>query len=176
MFSQNIPLYFNLFILIYTFILIIPETGDDTPLSPPEVCQVLNIATKQLQNIDTASLQRKEDYQTFFINLFNLVFLHAIMLIASGCFHQCREISISKLYNILKTPLGRNAFFHLICYNVGQMGRISAFDIYNHLLMDGKVNEFLGLSRKRKGKWESFQRNYKSVIASSLRLKPSFSF
>ena len=79
------------------------------------------------------------------------MFLHSIMLIASDRFHQPLALTISKLYKMLETALGRNAFFHLISYNVGQLGRISAFDVYNHLLLHGKENDFLGLWRKRKG-------------------------
>ena len=143
------------FILLIFYITHFSETSNDTPLSAPEVCQVLSISTKQLQHIDVALLKRQEEQLSFFINLFNLMFLHAVMLIASDRFSIFPDLDISKLYEALESPLGRSVFFHLIGYKVGQMGPVTAFDVYNLVMNKDEPNDFFGLWRKRKCKYEN---------------------
>jgi len=115
------------------------------------VCQVLSISTKQLQHLNITLLQTREEELAFFINLFNLLIIHTIMLVASDRFDVSLGLTISKLQDLLNTAMGRSAFFHLVSYKVGQLGKITAFDVYNHIIVDGLPNEFFGLFRKTKG-------------------------
>lgn len=71
------------------------------------------------------------------------------MLISSTKFDASLNITIPNLEDLLRSNSGRILFFKLICYDVCDIGIISAFDIYSYLLLGARKNGMLGIQEDK---------------------------
>ena len=113
-----------------------------------EVCQILNVATNELASVDMETMKTREAQLSFFINLFHLLYTHGLMVIVAEKLDENFRLSSSMLSRLLYSPSSRLVLQKLFQYQVGGIGIISAYDIYNALC--GRCGKFFGLAVRGK--------------------------
>lgn len=112
-----------------------------------EVCQILNVATNELASVDMETIKTKEEKLSFFINLFHLLYTHGLMVIVAEKLDENFRLSSSMLSKLLHSPSNRLVLQKLFKYQVGGIGIISSYDIYN-ALCGGRCGKFFGLAMR----------------------------
>ena len=123
------------------------DNGQYTPsnLTASEVCQVLNVATIELAKVDLSEMRTSAEKLSFFINLFTLLITHGVMLIVAGKLDSVIQLTIEQLSTMLQTQIGRLTFHSKLAYYVGELGVLSAYDIYQHIFVGGVTTDFFGI-------------------------------
>ena len=112
-----------------------------------EVCQILNVATNELASVDMETIKTKEEKLSFFFFLFHLLYTHGLMVIVAEKLDENFRLSSSMLSKLLHSPSNRLVLQKLFKYQVGGIGIISSYDIYN-ALCGGRCGKFFGLAMR----------------------------
>ena len=122
--------------------------------------------TQQIQNLNLEYLQTKNEKLSFFINLHNLLSIHANLVLVSSKFSKTKiskknSINREKILNdssffddSSEIILHKNYTFKILfqqkmCYKVGQMGCVSLFDLKHFILLRRKrekIKPFISFS------------------------------
>ena len=132
----------------------------------PEFKKLLN-ESKELQHLNLHALRTDKQRLSFFVNLHNLLSIHAHFYLASKCNSdsspapspspssslQSKEATASVVRD--SAPLFRNKtekllFEQRMCYRVGQMGCVSLYDLKHHILTRRCLNKDTNLTNKIK--------------------------
>eukprot|EP00794_Sanderia_malayensis_P003215 gene3215-3692_t len=110
-------------------------------------------STALLQDVDLYKLGSEEERLCFMINLFNLMFTHGILFVlgslTSSSLHRAENADLQSSWSfesVMEKPVGRLALHQFLCYQVGQIGTLSAFDLYRYILLGGVATTFYGES------------------------------
>eukprot|EP00795_Rhopilema_esculentum_P014543 gene14543-5610_t len=92
-----------------------------------------------LKFVDLNNLDTDNEKICFIINLHNVMFFHGILMILSGSIEGLPDISSSEVEkwsfeSVMSNPVGRLAIDQFMAYEVGQVGIMSAFNIFRHIL------------------------------------------
>ncbi|XP_057314867.1 zinc finger FYVE domain-containing protein 26-like [Hydractinia symbiolongicarpus] len=125
----------------------ISENGQYTPsqLTASEVCQVLKVSTGDLEKVDLNVLKTAAEKTSFFINLFNLMFLHGLMLVLSEKFDASFNFINTDFSLLLQNSFGRLVLHDLLVYQVGDIGCLSAFELYQYVFLRGSKTQFFDI-------------------------------
>ena len=113
-------------------------------LTASEICQLINVASNDITNINLDLLDSDKERLAFFINLYNLIFTHGHMLLLSQKLDLNFEFGKKELEYLMENPFGRLLLHTKFKYRVGQLNIVRAFDLYQHILCGGVKSEFFG--------------------------------
>lgn len=106
----------------------------------PELSKILNASTPELAKTD-ADVFSLHSY--FLINLFNLLFLHSIMLIIDKNYDM--KYSPEEVLDLLNRPFGRLIFYNHLAYQLGNLGTVSALDLYRKIVRCESASGYFGI-------------------------------
>ena len=109
-------------------------------LTVSEICQVMHVSSQDLIKVDARMLDTLVKIKSFFINLYNLLLLHGILLIIAGKFTTPHKISPYDIPLLLCQSVSQLAMLNSLAYQVGDHV-YSAFDILKKIFSaKGKTN------------------------------------
>ncbi|XP_012560340.2 zinc finger FYVE domain-containing protein 26 isoform X1 [Hydra vulgaris] len=102
------------------------------PLTASEICQYTQSYAQDLIKVDIKKLETSIEKKVFFINLYNLLLLHGVLLIVSGKFSIPQKIPLNEILFLLCQSNSLLAILTSFAYQVGDQV-YTAFDIYKQL-------------------------------------------
>ncbi|XP_065670039.1 uncharacterized protein LOC100197921 isoform X5 [Hydra vulgaris] len=105
-----------------------------SPLTASEICQFAQSSTQDLIKVDIKKLETSIEKKVFFINLYNLLLLHGVLLIVSGKFSIPQKIPLNEILFLLCQSNSLLVILTSFAYQVGDQV-YTAFDIYKQLFL-----------------------------------------